>query len=404
MINKIILLLFICVLPSFAQLNSNLFFKKILSGHYINSVDSLNSIYNNSKLKIGIDFTGTYKNSAHNHYDNYNDKTLYLVSPYLNYKLTDSLMFTSRVNIENIRDDYVYGVRTYWGDEFVNHRGDFEIAKIEYDSKYFSIKFGRDYFMPGIYLYENLLFSKYNYPYDQINLVFHNDYFEISTYYLSLNSAVQDGINYQRHLNGHRFTVKLANGYFAFNDVILYGGENQALDIMAFNPLLLFYPYHENKKHITVNQFMSVEFYYTYSQMYFFLELLLDDYQIEKETPGDLEPNEWGVNTTFGINNVFDSFDWKINYTRVANRTYNTPNLNFEKYIYKNYPIGHFLGNNFWEMKTSFIIKALDDKLLTDVTFYHYEYGDEALYGAFNTDFLDYTIEEGYDEDFLLER
>ena len=69
--------------------------------------------------------------------------------------------------------------------------------------------------MPGIYFYENLLFSRYNYPYDQIAIEFKNKYFTLSTYYLSPNTVSGDDTVFQRHINGHRLTINLGDGYIA---------------------------------------------------------------------------------------------------------------------------------------------------------------------------------------------
>ena len=304
-------------------------------------------------------------------------------------------------NFENIQDDYIYPQKKYWGDEFVKHRGTFDIAKISYSTNAFKVKFGRDYFMPGVYFYENLLFSKYNYSYDQLGFEYHNDYITISSYYLALNST-RDTLTYNRHLNVHRFSINLGNGYIAFNDVMLYGGYKQNIDIMAFNPFILLYPYRKNKSHLDGNNIMSLEFFYQFSNYFIFTEFLLDDWQADKKVLTDLEPTEWGLNATFGINEMIRNLNWKVNYTHVANRTFNAPDHYYEKFIHKNYPIGHFLGNNFWELKSTFSYNVGDSWNL-DFTLFHLEYGEEALYSDFNLDFTDankYTVKSGYDENF----
>jgi hypothetical protein len=144
---------------------------------------------------------------------------------------------------------------------------------------------------------------------------------------------------------------------------------------------------------------MSFELYLPWNDYFLFAEFLIDDYQVDKKEPGDLEPNEWGINITFGKNNLFKNMDWKINYTRAANRTFNAPVKDYEKYIYKNYPIGHFLGNNFWELKTTLSYKP-NTEFYTQMTFYYLETGEEALYGPFNKDFMNYSVKQGYEENF----
>ncbi|MHA1887515.1 MAG: hypothetical protein ACTSX0_05790 [Promethearchaeota archaeon] len=289
--------------------------------------------------------------------------------------------------------------KTYWSDEFAGMRGGVEIAVLNYSYDNFSVKFGRDYFIPGFTLYENLLFSKYNYAYDQLKLAYRNKYLEISTYYLDLNDITYNGTLFQRHLNGHRLSFNLFDkGYLAVNEVILYGGEGRQMNFMLLNPFLPFYVYQKNVRNFESNSLISLEFFYQHKNLFFFSEFLLDDFQIDKEVPGDLEPNEFGYNLTVGIKEILPHLNWSFNHTKVSNRTYNAPIKDYEKYIYKNYPIGHFSGNNFWELKST--VGYYTDKLMGEMKFYYREFGNEALYGEFNKDYLNYTVGQGYKEDF----
>jgi hypothetical protein len=370
---------------SFGQIGSNLFPKLIES-----KSDSLAS---------GFDLYGIYKNNAINHYDNYKNKFHYIISPYLYYKFNSQVSFKLRATIENIRESYTDENKTYWSDEFSNHRGGIEIGIIEFSNSWLNVRFGRDYFIPGIHLYENLLFSKYNYPYDQLKIAFKNEYFELSTFYLSLNSFSKNNILFQRHLNGHRLSFDMKFGYIALTEIIIYGGEQRQIELALFNPLLLYYPFQKNKRHFESNSLMSLEFFLIYYDYFIFGEFLLDDFQIDKKAPGDLEPSEYGINLTIGKNNILTDCNLKMNYTKVANRTFNAPIKDYEKFIYKNYPIGHFLGNNFWEIKSTFEYKPKDN-LKGEITFYYHEYGEESLYSDFNNDYLNYTIQQGYEENF----
>ena len=347
----------------------------------------------------GIDFYASWKNSAVTLYEPYNDPFHYIVSPFLYFKFNPQITMNLRVKVENIRDDYLYPQKQYWGDEFAKHRGGIEIGIIKYQSKWFDLHFGRDYFIPGKRFYEGLLFSEYNYSYDQIWLSLHSKRFEIASYYLDLTDRhMAEGLA-QRYLFGHRFTWKIGDGYLAFNDVMLYGGVNRQFKPALFNPFILFYPYQKNRGNVESNSLMSFELYIPWKTWFIFTEFLIDDYQVDKKVPGDLEPNEWGINATVGKYKVFINSDWKMNYTRVANRTFNAPEKAYEKYLYKNYPIGHFMGNNFWEIKSTLSTKWTDC-FVSELTVYHGEFGEEALYGAFNKDYYNYTVKEGYTENF----
>ncbi|HEM49323.1 MAG TPA: hypothetical protein ENO27_03835, partial [Caldithrix sp.] len=386
-----------------AQINSNAFLEKDIN-QIFQSPEAVDSSYltqmefilsdPDNKILYGLDIFGAFKNSAVSPYQVYNDRFHYLVSPFGHYKFNDQVTLDVRGNIENKKDDLVYAERAYWSDELAGHYGGFEIAKITYNSDHFFVKYGRDYFLQGKYFYENLLFSKYNYPYDQLVYGLKNDYFELSSYYLSLNSLRENNDINIRHLNGHRLSVNLQIGYLAFNEVILYGGENRQINLALFNPLLIYYSYQKNARNFESNSLVSAELYLYYRDYFFFGEFLLDDFQIDKDVPDDLEPTEWGMNVTIGKNKLIENLNWKLNYTRVANRTYNAPIKDYEKFVYKNYPIGHFFGNNFWEIKSS-LTYIPSEKLWMELTLSHLEYGDEALYSPFNKDYLNYTVEEG---------
>lgn len=347
--------------------------------------------------QIGFDITGGYQNQLPNHYSVYNDEFHFLGSPYFYSYFHQNISFGIRVNIENVKDQITDENKPYWGDDFGGVRGGLEIGYVKFSNRNFEVKFGRDYFMPGYYPGERLLFSKYQYSYDQLKFVYRNRFLEFSSYYFPLIRMAE---NVNRHLHGHRLSINLfGRGYVALNDVVLYGGEFKQIEAALLNPFIPYYVYSQNTAHFLSNTLLSLEFFYKYKKAYLFGEFLLDDYQIEKKTPADLEPNEFGYNITAGIENLLPGLNWSLNHTKVSNRTYNSPDNDWEKYINKNYPIGHFRGNNFWEISTSMNYYYSRD-LAARFSFYYNEAGEEALYGEFNKDFLDYTVEEGYSEPF----
>ena len=72
--------------------------------------------------------------------------------------------------------------------------------------------------------------------------------------------------------------------------------------------------------------------------------------------------------------------------------------FNYEKFINKNFPISHILGNNFWTYSFNYGTKIKDFHLFFVINFL--EKGEDALYSDFNTDYLNYSIDQGYEEDF----
>lgn len=349
---------------------------------------------------LGTDIILGYRNDALDPYTVYRDGGHLLISPYYQAQLSSRIHIKLRLNIENNKDQLLDRKKSYWGDVFGGARGDVEIGTISYRGKYFNLKLGRDYQFIGLPFFENLVFSQYNYPYDQISFEVHNKFVTISSYYLRLNSIRgSEGVSL-RHFNGHRFTFNLFNrGYIALNDIILYGGNNRQINPVLFNPFLVNYVYQQNTRNFESNSLLSAEVFYRFGRWFVYGEFLLDDFQVDKEVPGDLEPNEFGYSLTLGQADVLPGVNWSVNHTLIANRTYNAPVKDYEKFIYKNYPIGHFLGNNFWLIQSR-LSYGKENHWLAELTASYREFGEEALYGPFNTDYLNYTVEEGYDEPF----
>jgi len=77
----------------------------------------------------------------------------------------------------------------------------------------------------------------------------------------------------------------------------------------------------------------------------FYGELLIDDFQIEKSTPSDKEPNELGY--VLGLRMVLpfghSRYQLNLEYDRIANRTYNQKN-EWNRYLNNNRLIGSRLG------------------------------------------------------------
>ena len=84
---------------------------------------------------------------------------------------------------------------------------------------------------------------------------------------------------------------------------------------------------------------------------------------------------------------------------QVRNRTYNVAQNDWNKYLHRNEVIGHALGNNFYGFGTSlsYLFKPeLNLKVFTNII----RQGEGSVQGEFNTDFSNFTVEEGYSEPF----
>ncbi len=414
MLNKLLVFLsllfwFVFSSPVFSQLYQNNIllesrFERLrynfLNLYARHTADSLQIQNKHGQRDYGVDVIGGYRNSALDYYSVYNDNAHFLFSPYINGKFHENVSFKFRFNVENVKDELVDANKPFWADDLRNFRGGVEIGAITWKHDKFQVKFGRDFLFLPVVTNENLLFSNFNYPYDQLKLEYRNKDIAFSAYYLRLNSTRENGVIFNRHLNGHRLSINLfGKGYFAINEVILYGGENRNVNFLLLNPFIGYYVFQKNDRNFESNTLISTELFYQHHRLFAYVEFLLDDFQIDKEVSSDLEPNEFGYNITFGVKDIAPGLHWSLNHTKVANRTYNAPDQNYEKYIYKNYPIGHFAGNNFWEMKTSVRYEA-GSRFMTDLDFFYREFGDEALYSEFNKIFLNFSVDQGYNEKF----
>jgi hypothetical protein len=148
-----------------------------------------------------------------------------------------------------------------------------------------------------------------------------------------------------RYFSAHAISVS-PTGWLdlTFKESVIYGGAGRTLEPAYVTPLLWYHAEQLNSG-IDDNTFLGMEAVVRFSHKFAgYFEYLLDDMQIEKKGASDREPNEYGV--IIGAN-LFDfpgpTCSWEIEYTRVANRTYNQANPR-NRYIQHNLPLGYPLG------------------------------------------------------------
>ena len=126
----------------------------------------------------------------------------------------------------------------------------------------------------------------------------------------------------------------------------------------------------------------------------------MDDIQLEKTGPGDLEPSEIGWIAGSNWADLFNISGLTINveYAGVTNRTYQPPNT-WETFIHRNVPLGHPLGNDFDRIDMS-ISKWFMSSIWLKLGFAYTRNGEENLLTPFNTPWDEYTVDEGYSEPF----
>jgi hypothetical protein len=147
-----------------------------------------------------------------------------------------------------------------------------------------------------------------------------------------------------RYFAGHRLDLALSgNLNIGLFETVIFGGVGRSLELAYLNPLMIYHTVQLNDS-ADDNTFIGLDFsYYLNKRHKFYGQLLIDDYQIEKENNSDNEPNEIGYCLGFKTVDVFGFCDLGGEYLRIANRTYNQKNIR-NHYINRGVLIGDSLG------------------------------------------------------------
>ena len=189
----------------------------------------------------------------------------------------------------------------------------------------------------------------------------------------------------------------------SFSEASIYSGENRGIEWQFFNPVIFWVPERENPSTGQANGFLygGIKYKHT-STLSFWAELLIDDYQINNESKGDLEPNEIGF--LGGVEKTgwpLQTSDLWLEYTRITNRTYQTPDIS-ETYTHRGFPIGHYLGNDFDMIQLYYSQENMKGKLKPYISLAYVRDGANGLDTPFDTPWEDSTVTmtTGYSEPF----
>ncbi len=298
----------------------------------------------------------------------------------------------------------------YLGKEFRNLYSYVEQAYLQYQNRWLQVKFGRDFLQLGPGRSGQLLLSDNSRPFDLYLVRLKSKYISFSFWGIQLDRrSIQDSTLQpyasvaNRYLNGHRLAFNYRDRYLiAFSEQVLYGGPNSSWELGYLNPIGNYYGYNANGPYTAANLFYTLDWdlYFPY-RLNVYGELLIDDLQIDKQAAGDLEPNEIGLLTGFNWGNPFRWTGSLVNieYVQVRNRTYNAPVHDWEKYLHRNEVIGYYLGNDFKLLNLNletWWLPTLKTRLISRIV----RKGEGTVRGEFNTDYLNYSVEEGYHEPF----
>ncbi len=241
---------------------------------------------------------------------------------------------------------------------------DYERAYMKYTADIFTIFIGRERFAIGPSPRYNILLSGYSAPLDWLHYSLQSPKLKFSFYISRLDDLYAKPLEYSgdtisEYINARRYLIIKRFDYspsewlnFGLAEGAVFGGEDFTLEIYHFNPLVLLQAYQYNYDE-DMNLFLSVDGRIFLNNVSFYLSLLFDDFQLEKD-PNN-EPNHWGVNIgaefadPFRLKNAF----WMIEYTGVSRYTY-CHFIPYQRFKYLNTPIGSPFGSDYDEVYSKF--------------------------------------------------
>ncbi len=268
----------------------------------------------------------------------------------------------------------------------------------------FTATLGRDYLRFGPGLDASLLISEHSRPLDQIALTYEHRWlrYDVVAAALDATAYAQEGAppRQNRYLALHHLQIRPSERlYIGISEAMLYSSSTMELNYL--NPVLAYYGEVTNgpvggncmgSLHVAAMPVRSLTLY---------ADLLIDDIQLEQNGPGDLEPAEYGLMAGFRWADPFHlaGCDLYGEYTRITNRTYNGQGGPWEKWLHRNEPLAHFLGNDFdrWLAGFSWWPRpALRAALLADLR----RRGEGRIEKAFDTPWMETPLGQAYSEPF----
>lgn len=273
----------------------------------------------------------------------------------------------------------------------------------QYKHLKFDILLGRDFLRFGPGRTGTLLISDAGRTFDQyrISARYKSVKFTFGTIQLNNHDDVA------RYVSFHRLSIfAVKNLTISLNESILYTGSQGSPAFKYLNPFLL---YHAEQLNSTGNSagggntLESIDIdWYPEQNYHLWGSILVDDFQIDKQTKGDLEPNELGFLTGAGVTNlIIPRNELWVEYAAITNRTYQTPHPD-DHYVQRGYPVGYFLGNDFDNLTLFYGQWLQNFPLQPYFKLSYYRNGANGLDTAFDTPWTadSITVESGYSEPF----
>ncbi|MBI4532136.1 MAG: hypothetical protein HY709_11530 [Candidatus Latescibacteria bacterium] len=287
----------------------------------------------------------------------------------------------------------------YVGKRFRGMAGLTEQAYLRVTTGHLEVTFGRDWLWWGPGRFGQLMLSNLARPLDQVRLMWTVRAVTGVAFAAQLD-PIEDS---RRYLSGHRFVWRIHDRLtVGGSEVVLYGGPNRPPEWNFLNPLPIYAGESINDEGLTGdnNVLWGLDFRgrpTRKSEVYG--ELLIDDFQVEKKTPGDLEPDEIGIliGGQWADPGGLEGMTLGIEYTRVWNRTYNQVHP-WNRYLHRNQSLG-YRGNDMDDVTVE-MRSWLRPTLRGWVAWRQVRHGEGRMTDLWTTPWMAYTVEQGYSEPF----
>jgi len=285
-----------------------------------------------------------------------------------------------------------------------------EQAYVRYTTAHLSFLFGRDFLKWGPGVTGQLLLSDYSRPLDHFMFSYRSGLFQYSFFTAQLNPLnLPDTLAVKfrtpiahRFLTAHRLDLKLSRRfYFSITEAVLYGGPDQQVSFAYLNPFVFYYGTIVNSEGPQGNIVGTVACdLYPGKKWQVYGEVMIDDIQVEKTGPGDLEPSEIGYTAGIRKSDPFgvSGMDVGVEYVRITNRTYKAVQP-WEWWLHRNWPIGYYLGSDLdhWQF---YISQWINPNLQVKLQFNMLRQGEGRMSKPWDEPWQQRTVEEGYSEPF----
>ncbi|MDQ7799451.1 MAG: hypothetical protein RDU76_11025 [Candidatus Edwardsbacteria bacterium] len=199
---------------------------------------------------------------------------------------------------------------------------------------------------------------------------------------------------YNRYLAGHRAELTFGRVQLGFNEFAIYGGEGRNIEPYYLLPFYIFQAEQLNKLYVDDNVIWDMDIKAVLPPFRFRAELMVDDFQIDSESPTDNEPTQAGF---------LAQADWavldrpffataSIKYQMVTDWTFNQPNI-WNRFLFEGQPLGGEYGNDYDRLSLGASLVTGRDRGSLEI--YHRRKGQGSIDQPWNEPWVNDTTWQG---------